>query len=232
FTRRQITARDLRYSGKAYAIRIRLAGIMKKAGIPPEVALWHLTNSSETKRQIVSRRRDHRMIHSFFTFLRLMVSTFRGTQAPQELAWGVTLGLAFGLIPNDSLLVAILGVVILATKTNLFVASVSVIVFSWFGFLGDELLHRLGARILTVPAWQEFFAWASNAPVVPWTRFNNTVAMGSIALSIALFYPTYHLSLAFFDNILPKIHCKLSKSRVYRFVTRTPIPSTSTGETT
>ena len=61
------------------------------------------------------------MIHSFFTFLRLMVSTFRGAQSPQQLAWGVTLGMAFGLIPNDSLLVAILGVVILATKTNLFV---------------------------------------------------------------------------------------------------------------
>ena len=170
------------------------------------------------------------MIDSIFTFFRLFFRTLRGSESPKQLAWGIALGMGIGLIPNDSLFVAILAVLILATKTNLFVASVSAILFSWAGYVGDDALHRLGVRILTVPSWQAYFAWASQAPILPWTRFNNTVVMGSLALSVAISYPVYYLSLAFFENVSPRIHQKLAPFRIYRFLTGTPVPATSPGD--
>jgi uncharacterized protein (TIGR03546 family) len=187
----------------------------------------------EVKRSIrffISPKVRGAMVDSIFTFFRLFFRTLRGSESPRQLAWGVALGMCVGLIPNDSLFVAVLAVLTLSTKTNLFVASVSAILFSWAGFAGDDALHRLGVRILTVPAWQGYFAWASQAPILPWTRFNNTVVMGSTVLSIAVFYPVYYLSLAFFENVSPRIHQKLASFRVYRFLTGTPAPSTSAGD--
>lgn len=181
-------------------------------------------------RFLVSPKVGFAMIDSIFTFFRLFFRTLRGSESPKQLAWGVALGMGIGLIPNDSLFVAILAVLTLATKTNLFVASLAAILFSWAGFLGDDALHRLGARILTVPGWQAYFAWASQAPILPWTRFNNTVVMGSTALSIVICYPVYYLSHAFFENVSPRIHQKLTPFRIYRFLTGTPVPTTSPGD--
>ena len=162
------------------------------------------------------------MGHSISTFFRLFVSTLRGTETPRQLASGVAIGMLIGLIPNDSLLVPVLITVVLATHVNLFAAAVSAIAFSWIGFLCDDLLHRLGAQLLTLPSLQSTFIWASEAPLLPWTRFNNTVVAGSVLLGVCLLYPCYHLSSQFFERATPWLHRKLVAFRMYRFLAATP----------
>lgn len=156
------------------------------------------------------------MISSIFTFTRLARQTLRGGDSVPAMAAGVTFGMLIGLIPSDSLVVAVLAMLAMATRTNLFVAACSTILFSWIGSSADTLLHRVGALVLTHPELQASFAWAAEAPILPWTRFNNTIACGAMCLGICLIYPTYYLSHAFFDRVTPIIHRRLVAYRLYR----------------
>jgi len=164
------------------------------------------------------------MISSIFTFVRLARQTLRGGDSSASLAAGVTIGMLVGLIPADSLLVVLLAMLAMATRTNLFVAACSTILFSWIGAAGDSLLHQVGALVLTHPSLQSSLLWASEAPILPWTRFNNTIACGGMVLGLCLAYPVFYLSQSAIARFGPVLHRKLIAYRIYRALAAIPAP--------
>ncbi len=131
-------------------------------------------------------------------------SKFRGSvngvDTSRQLAAGVAMGMAIGLVPKDSLFTFALIGILLLTRANLISAFCSAVCFSWIGPLLDPLTHEIGIRVLTFDPFEPTWAWLIELPLVPWTRFDNSVVTGSLCVGILAAIPVYRLSLLFFDT--------------------------------
>ena len=141
--------------------------------------------------------------------LRKAVSLFTGGGSPRAIAFGFAMGMMIGLMPKGNLTAAAISIIVLATRTNLAAAALSGLLFSWAATWTDPLAHRIGSAILTQPSWQKSFARLYELPLAPWTGLNNTVVLGSLVLSLVLFYPVYHLAWLAFHRHQARIAQKL-----------------------
>jgi len=111
---------------------------------------------------------------------------------PRQICLGFSLGMILGLTPLLSAHNLIVLLAILFFRVNIGAAILSWAVFSLIAFILDPLSHQIGLIILTK---MEFLTgiWTVlyNAPFVPYTRFNNSVVMGSLIFSLIAFYPVY-----------------------------------------
>ena len=57
-------------------------------------------------------------------------------------------------------------------------------VLGWVGV--DYVVDTLGLKLLREPALANLWTQLYNAPVLPWTRFNNSMVLGAAALSFIL----------------------------------------------
>ncbi len=126
--------------------------------------------------------------------LRFFVRALVDQDTPRQLALGFALGMVAGLVPKGNLIAVAIMLVICGSKVNLGTAMFAAFVFSWVGMLTDPLSHHLGLWLLTQESLHGFWTSLFNLPIVPWTRFNNTVVLGSLLLALLLFYPVYRIS--------------------------------------
>ncbi len=148
--------------------------------------------------------------------------TLLGDDSARRLAMGVSFGVIIGLLPKDSLLVWAIGVILMITTANLLCAMVSGFLFSWVGFLLDPFTHKLGGLMLTAEGLEPTWTWLYEVPLMPWTRFNNTVVMGSLILGLVLAVPVYLLSFRFFQTWGLVIHNRMRKTWIYRWLFAPP----------
>ena len=113
----------------------------------------------------------------------------------RQLALGLACGLILGLVPKGNLMAVLVTSMLLATRMSVVMGMVSATFVSLVAPLCDPLTHRLGEYALTHSALAPLWSSLSRLPFAAWTSFNNTVVMGSLLLGVALFYPTYRLSL-------------------------------------
>ncbi|MEM7454837.1 MAG: TIGR03546 family protein [Planctomycetota bacterium] len=144
--------------------------------------------------------------------------TVRGFDSSRQLAFGVVFGMMIGIIPNDSLLVPALVVIAVLSTANLLCVLLSAVVFSCVGTLLDPVTHSLGNTILTHGPLQETFLWLSGLPLVPWTRFENTVVTGSLAISLAAALPVYLIARPVFHRLQPALESGLMQSHFVRWL--------------
>lgn len=125
-------------------------------------------------------------------------SSIQGMDSPHQLAAGVALGLIIGLIPKDSLLPYIGVAILLASRANLLTAALAAVAGSLVSGLLAPSSHLLGGWILHLSFVQSQGASWLELPLVSWTRFNNTVVMGSLAIGLLAAVPIYLISKNFF----------------------------------
>lgn len=150
--------------------------------------------------------------------LRKVVGVFTGGGSPQAIAFGCAMGMMVGLLPKGNLTAAAISMFVLATQANLAAAALSGTFFTWASIWTDPLAHRLGSSILTLPTWQKSFARLYELPLMPWTALNNTVVLGSLVLSLVLFYPVYRLTWLLFNRHHAPITEKLQEYRIDRLL--------------
>lgn len=143
--------------------------------------------------------------------IRLLVRAFTDQDSPKQIAMGLALGAVIGLVPKGNLLAAVLMMIVCGSRVNLGAATLSAFVFSWVGMLTDPLTHRIGLALLShdtlTPMWTSFY----NAPIIPWTKFNNTVVLGSFVFGVVLLYPLYRALLPMVVRLQPKLQERLRK---------------------
>jgi uncharacterized protein (TIGR03546 family) len=99
-----------------------------------------------------------------------------------------------GLVPKGNLIALLLSMLLLSLRLNLAAGLLAAGIFSWIGMLIDPLTNRLGYSLLSNANLYGFWTWLYNLPLAPWTRFNNTVVLGSLLVGAWLFYPVYEAS--------------------------------------
>lgn len=121
-----------------------------------------------------------------------IVKALHSEGTPGQVAMGLALGSIIGLTPLMNLHNAVIFGLIVILNVSFPGAMLGIAVFTPFGFLLDPLFDAVGRRLLVdTPALTPLWTSLWNTPVVPLTNFNNTVVLGSVAVSLALFVPLY-----------------------------------------
>ena len=158
------------------------------------------------------------MFIGLIRLIRTILKTLRGSHTPHQLAVGAALGMLIGLLPKDNLLVVFVGLLIIVSNSNLLTATCSGFVCMWLGYLLDPISSRLGNFLLThdrlTPTWTMLY----ELPLVPWTRFNDTIVFGSLVIGVLMLLPIYYLSHAFFTHLAPRIHQRCLQNSFYRWL--------------
>lgn len=109
-----------------------------------------------------------------------------------QIAAGVAAGFILGMTPAFSLQSALVFLCLFFFRIQIGMAFLSAFFFAFIAWLLDPVFHAVGSAVLQAPALQGLFTTLYNMPIVPFTRFNNTVVMGSgvvaVLLSPAVFF--------------------------------------------
>lgn len=121
-----------------------------------------------------------------------IVKALHSEGTPGQVAMGLVLGSIVGLTPLMSLHNALVFGLIIILNVSFPGAMLGIAVFTPLGFLLDPLFDAVGHRLLAqspalTPLWTSLY----NTPVVPLSSFNNTVVLGSLVVSLALFVPLW-----------------------------------------
>lgn len=122
------------------------------------------------------------ILKQLFQFVRLLNSE-TGTN---QISAGVAAGFILGMTPTFSLQSILLILLILVFRIQIGAALITAFFFAFAAYLLDPVFHSVGEMVLTAPSLQELFTTMYNMPIVPFTRFNNTVVMGSGVVAFAL----------------------------------------------
>jgi len=158
------------------------------------------------------------MIRDTFQFISVSRQSIGKGDSARRMGLGVALGMMIGLIPKDSMFTYLIFLVLMISTGNLLCAFVSGFAFNWIGLTLDSFTHKLGGLILTNPQLESAWTWLYGLPLMPWTRFNNTVVMGSLVVALALFVPTFVASHWFFRGWGGAIQKRLQRNGLYRWL--------------
>ena len=156
-------------------------------------------------------------------FIARVVVALNANSRPGEIAFGAALGLLLALIPGGNLLWAALFLTTFFLKINLAAELLFLALFRLLAPLADGLLDRLGGIVLGLPWLQGPLTTLYNLPLLPYTRFNNTVVMGGLLAGLALLVPVFFLVRALVVLYRRKLRDRIAESRLGRAIRRVPL---------
>jgi len=119
-----------------------------------------------------------------------MLNSETGTN---QIASGLALGFALGMSPFLSLQGLLIILLVVIFRVQFGAATLSAFFFAFIAYLLDPVFHLVGDKILYAESLQGLWTDLYNMPLVPLTRFNNTVVMGSGVVGLILFIPLFFL---------------------------------------
>ena len=159
-------------------------------------------------------------------FVNRLFKILNGETAPRQVAAGLAFGIIVGLTPTFSLhnLVVLFLICIIRVNVSMFIFS-SILV-GILSFLVNPVSHWLGILLLIdmgflKPVWTALY----NMPIIPLTGFNNTLLLGSLVISLAVFYPALlfgEKGIVHYRNFLKP---KLDNTRLVRFIKKSKLYS-------
>jgi uncharacterized protein (TIGR03546 family) len=125
-------------------------------------------------------------------FLAKILSVLNGEISPKQIAAGFAWGVLLGLIPLKGLLATLLLIVGFVVNINLTIMFVAAAIFKIFAYGVDPIANQIGFHLLTkVDGLHGLWTQLYNMPLVPYTKFNNTIVLGSFVIGLILLLPMY-----------------------------------------
>lgn len=153
-----------------------------------------------------------------------LIKILRSNQAPSQIAGGFILGLFLGMIPQFNLIHVLVILVVVLVNVNITAVVFSLAVFKMVAYLLDPVLHALGYSLLVDAGFlQGLWRGLYNAPVIPYTRFYNTVVMGSAVTAMLLAVPLYVAVSRFVIVYREKLEAKIKANKWVKFVKGTAL---------
>ena len=110
---------------------------------------------------------------------------------PGQISMAFCFSMIAGLTPLWSLHNILVLLLALIIRVNLSTFILGLVFFTGFAYLLDPLFHRLGLALLTADPLEGLWTILYNSPLWRIERFNNSVLLGSLVLSLILLIPVY-----------------------------------------
>lgn len=140
-----------------------------------------------------------------------------------QLAAGVCGGMILGLTPFFSLQSLLVFFAVLFFRVQLGAAMVSAFFFSIIAYLLDPLFDRVGHFFLAHPSLFSFWSSLYNLPLLPLTRFNHSVVLGSGIIALLLCPLVYFIALKMIAKYRQVVVTRFRASTFFKAVKGTKI---------
>ena len=110
---------------------------------------------------------------------------------PAQISLAVCLAMVAGFTPFFSLHNVVVLLLVLILRVNLSAFLLAATFFKGIAYILDPLFHQVGLAVLKSEALTATWTDLYNNPYWRLARFNNTVLMGSLLVSVILFVPAY-----------------------------------------
>ncbi len=154
------------------------------------------------------------MISQLIKFIRVLSSE----DSPLQISIAFGLALIAGLTPLFSLHNVIVLFILLFFRVNLAGFIIAWAFFSGLAYLLDPLFHDFGKSILTHAELNGLWTDLYNSTFWRLTRFNNTIMMGSLVVSLIAFIPLVLISNFLVKNYRKHILEYINNSWLFRFL--------------
>lgn len=155
-----------------------------------------------------------------------IVKLFKSLNAnanPAEIAHAFSIGFLLGILPKNNLLWYLLFVFFLFVRINKGAYFLIMILFSCIAPLFDPLFNTTGYTVLEFTPLTPAFSTLIDIPFAGFTRFNNTVVMGSLVSGLALYIPLYILGRLFVKAWRASIASKLRTCKLVTAFYKLPL---------
>ncbi len=156
---------------------------------------------------------------------RLLISfiqALNSNDSPRQLGLGFALGAILGLTPVASPHNLAIMILIYIFNVNLPLAFWGAALYKILALFLSGISDMIGyALLVKTPTLFVFWTTLYNLPIIPWTKFYNTVVLGGFLLSLILFIPNYFLAKGLVHWYRKNLHPKLQKMRIYTWLKST-----------
>ena len=112
---------------------------------------------------------------------------------PGQISLAFCFAMVAGFTPIASVHNLIILLLVLVIRVNLSAFILGLMFFSGLSYLLDPLFHSAGLALLSSEGMKDMWTNLYNNPYMRITRFNNTILMGSLVVSLTAFIPAYFL---------------------------------------
>lgn len=136
------------------------------------------------------------LLKQLFAFIKLLNSD----TGHNQIAAGLALGIVLGFSPMLSLQALLVFLIAFFFRVQLGAAFLSAFFFKFIAFIIDPVADQVGQLVLELPSLRPLYIEMYNMPLVPLTRFNNSIVMGGAIISLLAVIPAYFI----FQNAILK----------------------------
>ncbi len=154
------------------------------------------------------------ILKQLFAFIKLLNSDTGNI----SLAAGMTCGFILGMTPSLSLHSLLIFLILFFFRIQIGAALVTAFFFKFIAFLLDPAFHAVGSKMLEVEALQGFYTTLYNMPLIPFTRFNNSIVMGSAVITFALSPLVFILSQIFIVKYREIVVARFRQTKIWKVV--------------
>ena len=154
------------------------------------------------------------------------LNALNSNRNPSEIANAFCLGLMLGFMPKNNALWVIIFVFFFFVRLHKPTYVITAFLFSQVAWLLDPLFDNIGYKILTIESLKEFYGWLLEIPFVGFTKFNNTIVMGSFVSGLVLYIPMFFLARLFVLVWRKKFAPRLGESALMKTISKAPIVKT------
>lgn len=156
-------------------------------------------------------------------FIVKLLKALNSNSHPGEIAHAVCLGMLLGFLPKNNIFWFIITVFVLFMRINKGALVLCTLGFSLLAPLFDPLFDTVGYWFLTLPALEPTFAFLLDIPFVGFTKFNNTIASGSLLCGLVLYIPLYVIARLLVWLLRNKIVPVLRKTKFIVAISKVPL---------
>lgn len=159
------------------------------------------------------------LLKQIFGFFKLLNSD-TGTY---QLASGLTLGMFLGFSPMFSLQTIIVFFILFFFRIQMGAAFLAAFFFKFVAFLVDPLADILGRLVLEAPGLRSVWITLYNMPIIPFTRFNNSIVMGSFLVALILSIPIFYMFKTFIEKYRATVVTRFKQTKFWKVFTATKL---------
>ncbi len=159
------------------------------------------------------------MLKQFFNFLKLLNSETGSNQ----IAAGIALGFILGFSPLLSLQGLLVILIMLFFRVQIGAAFISSFFFAFVAYLLDPVCNAIGQSVLEMESLRPLFTELYNMPIVPLTKFYNSLVMGSGVLGFLLSPVIFFLAKVAIHKYRATIVARFKHTKFWKLVKATSL---------
>ncbi len=133
-----------------------------------------------------------------------------------QIAAGVACGLILGFAPAFSLQTVLVFLILFFFRIQIGAALLAAALFKFIAWMLDPAFHFVGAAVLETDGLRPLFTELYNMPIVPFTRFYNSITMGAGVISIVLALPTYFAAKALIIKYRVTVLARIQETKLWK----------------